>query len=156
MYLQYPTTIRRWWVGCIYPDSKIHGTNIGPTWVLSSPGGPHVGPMNLAIRVHVGCIHNNTPLHPGNTLQCTSFSLKSSQQTTNNSAVALPKDKVCCIIDDRLTVAQWMAPSHYLNQCWQVFLCHMTKPGINMLLLYHNKPDAAGIVLILVQHQPVI
>ena len=23
---------------------------MGPTWVLSAPGGPHVGPMNLAIR----------------------------------------------------------------------------------------------------------
>ena len=23
----------------------------GPTWVLSAPGGPHVGPMNLSIRV---------------------------------------------------------------------------------------------------------
>ena len=32
------------------PDSKVHGTNMGHTWVLSSPGGPHVGPMNLAIR----------------------------------------------------------------------------------------------------------
>ena len=32
-----------------YHDSKVHGTNIGYTWVLSSPGGPHVGPMNLAI-----------------------------------------------------------------------------------------------------------
>ena len=30
------------------PDSKVHGANMGPTWVLSSPGGPHVGPMNLA------------------------------------------------------------------------------------------------------------
>ena len=26
------------------PDSKVHGANIGPTWVLSAPGGPHVGP----------------------------------------------------------------------------------------------------------------
>ena len=34
-----------------YPDSKVHGANMGPTWVLSSPDGPHVGPMNLAIRV---------------------------------------------------------------------------------------------------------
>ena len=33
-----------------YPDSKVHGANMGPTWVLSAPGGPHVGPMNLAIR----------------------------------------------------------------------------------------------------------
>ena len=32
-----------------FPDSKVHGAIIGPTWVLSSPGGPHVGPMNLAI-----------------------------------------------------------------------------------------------------------
>ena len=31
---------------CSYvcPDSKIHVANIGPTWVLSAPGGPHVGP----------------------------------------------------------------------------------------------------------------
>ena len=32
------------------PDSKDHGANMGPTWVLSAPGGPHVGPINLAIR----------------------------------------------------------------------------------------------------------
>ena len=32
------------------PDSKDHGANIGPTWVLSAPGGPNVGPMNLAFR----------------------------------------------------------------------------------------------------------
>ena len=31
------------------PDSKVYGANMGPTWVLLSPGGPHVGPMNLAI-----------------------------------------------------------------------------------------------------------
>ena len=34
-----------------YPDSKVHGANMGSTWVLSAPDGPHVGPMNLAIRV---------------------------------------------------------------------------------------------------------
>ena len=32
-----------------YPDSKIHGANMGPTRVLSAPDGLHVGPMNLAI-----------------------------------------------------------------------------------------------------------
>ena len=35
-----------------YPDSKVHETNMGPTQVLSAPDGPHVGPMNLAIRVY--------------------------------------------------------------------------------------------------------
>ena len=34
-----------------YPDIKIHGADMGPTWVLSAPDGSHVGPMNLAIRV---------------------------------------------------------------------------------------------------------
>ena len=32
------------------PDNKVHGASMGPTWVLSAPDGPHVGPMNLAIR----------------------------------------------------------------------------------------------------------
>ena len=34
----------------VIPDSKVHGANMGPTWVLSAPGVPHVGPMNLAVR----------------------------------------------------------------------------------------------------------
>ena len=35
----------------VFPDSKVHEANMGPTWVLSAPDGPHVGPMSLAIRV---------------------------------------------------------------------------------------------------------
>ena len=31
-------------------DSKVYGGNIGPTWNLSAPDGPHVGSMNLAIK----------------------------------------------------------------------------------------------------------
>ena len=41
-----------------YPDNKVHGAKMGPTWVLSAPDGPHVGPMNLTIRVvpvHLSC-----------------------------------------------------------------------------------------------------
>ena len=34
----------------VIPDSRVHGANTGPTRVLSAPGGPHLGPMNLAIR----------------------------------------------------------------------------------------------------------
>ena len=33
------------------PDNKFHGATIRPTWALSAPDGPHVCPMNLAIRV---------------------------------------------------------------------------------------------------------
>ena len=32
------------------PDSKVHGANMGPIWGRQDPGGPHVVPMNLAIR----------------------------------------------------------------------------------------------------------
>ena len=38
------------------PDSKVYGANMGPIWGLQDPGGPHVGPMNLAIWDDlVGC-----------------------------------------------------------------------------------------------------
>ena len=40
----------------IYPDSKVHGANIGLTRDLSAPDGPHVSPMNLAIRVGNGLL----------------------------------------------------------------------------------------------------
>ena len=40
-----------WYVPGTFLDSKVHVANMGPTWVLLSSGGPHVGPMNLAIRV---------------------------------------------------------------------------------------------------------
>ena len=42
------------------PDSKVHGANMGPTWVLSAPDGPHVGPMNLAIRENKQCLKQFT------------------------------------------------------------------------------------------------
>ena len=32
------------------PDSKVHGANIGPTWILSVPSESHVDPINLAVR----------------------------------------------------------------------------------------------------------
>ena len=57
------------------PDSKVHGANMGPTWVLSAPVGPHVGPINLVIRDGiqtagnvasqiVGANGKALPLHP--------------------------------------------------------------------------------------------
>ena len=34
-----------------YPDSRVHGASMGPTWGRQDPGGLHVGPMNFAIWV---------------------------------------------------------------------------------------------------------
>ena len=36
-------------VGSRDPDGKIHGADMGPIWGRQDPGGPHVGPMNLAL-----------------------------------------------------------------------------------------------------------
>ena len=49
--ISYFLSIRRYVSIDIYPDSKVHRANMGPTWILSAPDGPHVGPMNLATRV---------------------------------------------------------------------------------------------------------
>ena len=41
---------------------------MGPTWVLSAPDGPHVGPMNLAIGVSIQvslCHPDDSVLHSG-------------------------------------------------------------------------------------------
>ena len=62
------------------PDNKVHRANMGPTWVLSAPDGPHVGPMNLAIRgiewstgsfggEGAFYFQNITHLFPGNTIE---------------------------------------------------------------------------------------
>ena len=44
------------------PDSKVLGTNMGPTWFLSALDGPHVGPMSLAIR---GATRSSQTASPG-------------------------------------------------------------------------------------------
>ena len=33
-----------------HPDSEVHGAYMEPTWGRQDPSGPHVGPMNFAIR----------------------------------------------------------------------------------------------------------
>ena len=45
-----------------YPDSKVHGANMGSTWVLSSPDGTHVCPMYLAIWVILYTQHSTSLL----------------------------------------------------------------------------------------------
>ena len=36
----------------LIPDSNVHGVNKGPTWILSAPDGPHVGPWTLLSGIH--------------------------------------------------------------------------------------------------------
>ena len=48
----------QWWLSLgleglkqIFPDSKVHGANMGTIWGRQGPGGPHIGPMDFAIWV---------------------------------------------------------------------------------------------------------
>ena len=40
-----------------YPDSKVHGANMGHIWGRQVPVGPHVGPMNFAIWVSLNAFY---------------------------------------------------------------------------------------------------
>ena len=63
----------RFWCVVASLIAKLMGPTLRPTWVLSAPDGPHVGPMNLAIRdvIVKGCI-----LYVLIILMCTSFVLQ--------------------------------------------------------------------------------
>ena len=51
-------------IWCSYPDSKVHGANVGPIWGGQDPGGPHVGPTYFDIRVyHILCNSFGNPEH---------------------------------------------------------------------------------------------
>ena len=59
----------------IFPDSKVHGANMGPTWVLSAPDGPHV-PCYLGYYIR-GLHHNVTQPYIDGLVQNCSISIAS-------------------------------------------------------------------------------
>ena len=84
------------------PDNKVHGANMGPTWVLSAPDGPHVGPMNLVLRVfalvHVRAAH----IQCGNRINgiemlFTQVSIRRRHRLQNISTLQLLDPNICVI-----------------------------------------------------------
>ena len=72
------------------PDSKVHGTNMGPTWVLSAPVGPHVDPVNLAIwDVMTWCRTGNRPLSEPMMIQSTDIQCRYHDMETLSTLLAL-------------------------------------------------------------------
>ena len=59
---------------------EVHEANMGPTWDLSAQDGPHVGPMNLAIRV---CI--NPVVRPNSKCFMISLCIRLSKVESNTS-----------------------------------------------------------------------
>ena len=51
----------------VYPDSKVHGANMGSIWGRQDPGGSHVGPMNFAIWA---CMHVYVYSYKSNRFVC--------------------------------------------------------------------------------------
>ena len=109
----------------LFPDTKVHGTNMGPTWVLSAPAGPLVGPMNLAIRVANAVellLHYSLALSHQYTTIIFNLHFKFDASQGINSlwpsdalwphrtSSTLVQVMACCM----------KAPSHDLNQCWFV------------------------------------
>ena len=56
--LWYMRELAQRWFKKSFPDSMIHGSNMGPIWGRQDPGGSHVGPMNFAIWVIVNLAGN--------------------------------------------------------------------------------------------------
>ena len=92
----------------IYSDSKVHGSNMGLTWVMSAPDGPHVGPMDLTIMVSYTsmqyvqgsverCALKYFVTHPGWVMH-----------------IFVRKIKYHWF---RYWFVTWSTPSHYLNKC---------------------------------------
>ena len=52
------------------PDSKVRGANMGPIWGRQDPGGPNVGPMNIAIWEDWSQETRWHLLHDGNIIYC--------------------------------------------------------------------------------------
>ena len=63
----------------IFPDNKVHVAHKGPTWVLSAPGGTHVGPINLVIKVIIRTLSltsdNSLIVYSTNSWELTKFTL---------------------------------------------------------------------------------
>ena len=110
-----------------FPDSTVHGTNMGPTWVLSAPDGPHVGPMNLDIRLstRLQCLPLSHHyfllcfLHP--VLQTHLSEVKASQKASKPRTADLSKP----LYTQPSTVSQLapgtLNPRHNLKKCRSIF-----------------------------------
>ena len=72
------------------PDSKVHWANMGPTWVLSAPGGPHVGPMNLAIRDRAAVDGRNAKINSGQETQPKRLNARYEMNCTHSFFLFIP------------------------------------------------------------------
>ena len=114
-----------------FPDSKVHVAHMGHTWVLSSPGGSHVGPMTLAIR---------------------GYKLTTQRQTNKSQQAVLDqilRDKLhWSQSGDNLSCSQWRQSWHHDNsRFWVCFRVALSRLLINFSperwLVKHRPPGTS-------------
>ena len=88
-----------------YPDSKVHGANMGPIWVRQDPGGPHVGHMNFAFWVSLALNHRASWYCYSSTAGAI-YSFEDRSQKTkipvSNPVIATLDNSICKIYDWKL------------------------------------------------------
>ena len=87
----------------IYPDSKVNEAYLGPTWGRQDPGGPHVGPMNLVIRVCIQTLFELVQWYNtlnGNSYIAISFPLQF-PSCEDNALIIAPTEGKQSILKDR-------------------------------------------------------
>ena len=110
------------------PDSKVHGANMGPTWVPSAPDRPYVRPMNLAIRaVIMG--PKQTFLHTINS------ELKHTPESTYILFLMIPHTQPCGIKQPAIT----------RTSADQNLWCHTVSLGHNELQQFCIVGTASGL-----------
>ena len=96
------------------PDSKVHGAYMGPTWGWQDPGGPHVGPMNLAIWEGI--------------LGMTNYFIKwSGIEPVSKSHIFRGKPGNI----NKQTMIQCTGVKREEKQCWHLAISQLTPPGEN-------------------------
>ena len=124
-----------------YPDSKVHGANMGPIWGRKDPGGPHVGPMNFAIWVgywgiwkSIAAANNHLLIqdyHSDDELKQIERKKKYDTQTlllfmtTKHLSILSPKTMRWCNTLQRysLFIIPKETPTSFLRMRYGVFLC---------------------------------
>ena len=116
--------------------AKFMGANMGPTWVLSAQGGPHVGPINLAIRAVLKFMINSITY-------CLYFSI----------IYTLLQNALICF-QKHATVLKLPVSKHEKSSWWGICLTDT----LSLAMKYSYPPaqwnGGGGVVLVLVHSDP--
>ena len=89
----------------------------GPSWVLSAPDGPHVGPMNVAIRATLQWEYHMLHLHSHTIFQPATYVRYFLPPSINHFTVALSNSDATLIASDaRLTISPIGLVSSYVGR----------------------------------------